>query len=401
MKRPPDPYRWLFPIGMLFGIVGTGLWVLHWGRFIRAYPGIPHAEIMMGGFLLTMAVGFLMTAIPKFTGTASAMAWEQRLAGIAAAGLLATALLPDRLGFHIGLLITGILLIRFAAVRFLRAHFQPPPSFLFVGFGCGATLFSAVILIGHDAQWALHPTLVLFARQLLVYGVWLFFVLGIGTQLIPALLGTRPAQRATLGASPLMIAPRPHRWRFPCYALGLLISFIAEVWWQPQIGTTLRAGIVTIVLLKEWHLLRRRENRGVHSWGLWCSAWCLLIGSWAVALFPAYAIHAAHILFIGTVSLMIFMIATRVTLAHGGHDLREEHRSRWLMGVIGFLLLAALTRLLAPVFPAHYLAHLAYAAICWIAAAVVWGIRFVPRMMFTNLSAQTPAGPAMSGPASR
>ena len=76
---------------------------------------------------------------------------------------------------------------------------------------------------------------------------------------------------------------------------------------------------------------------------------------------------------------MALMIASRVTLAHGGYDTRIEISS-WFITLSGALvLLAAWTRLSAP-FTRNYSHHLGYAALVWILAILVWGVFFVPRM---------------------
>jgi uncharacterized protein involved in response to NO len=70
-----------------------------------------------------------------------------------------------------------------------------------------------------------------------------------------------------------------------------------------------------------------------------------------------------------------------VTLAHGDHGPRVELRSRLLPAAAVVLLLAAVTRALAPLVPRMYLHHLAYAALTWIAGVLLWAIVFIPRMI--------------------
>lgn len=106
----------------------------------------------------------------------------------------------------------------------------------------------------------------------------------------------------------------------------------------------------------------------------------MILGLVAMAAFPTFAVHGAHIYYIGGVSLMIFAVATRVGLAHGGHGLAMERRSWVLIAILVFLGIALLTRVSAPWFPKVYNSHLAYAAMAWILAAICWGMALLPKL---------------------
>jgi uncharacterized protein involved in response to NO len=48
---------------------------------------------------------------------------------------------------------------------------------------------------------------------------------------------------------------------------------------------------------------------------------------WIVAAVPKYRIDFLHIMFMGTFTLLILAVGTRVVLSHGGHALKEEKKS--------------------------------------------------------------------------
>ena len=117
------------------------------------------------------------------------------------------------------------------------------------------------------------------------------------------------------------------------------------------------------------------------------SAWSLILGTWAPALFPSFAIHGVHLAFMGGFGLMTLMIASRVTLAHGGYGLELEANSK-AIAITGVLILfAAATRVTAILIPNSYLPHLAYAAMIWIIALGVWSWSFIPRMLMKSKAA--------------
>jgi uncharacterized protein involved in response to NO len=105
---------------------------------------------------------------------------------------------------------------------------------------------------------------------------------------------------------------------------------------------------------------------------IWIAHWVLAIGVWVVAAAPRFRADFLHILFIGGFSLLIFAIATRVTLSHGGHDLAQERQSWPLRIGVTLALVAMLARVGAPFAAASYFAHLAWAAILWMAGMLVW-----------------------------
>src|SRR5438477_8475797 len=64
-----DPYRIFFPLGTLLGAIGVSIWPLYYYGFTQGYSGRSHALVQTNGFLYSFIAGFLLTAIPRFTGT--------------------------------------------------------------------------------------------------------------------------------------------------------------------------------------------------------------------------------------------------------------------------------------------------------------------------------------------
>ncbi len=75
-----EPHQILFPLGVMHALLGASVWILF--VFQRNnYPGILHANQMIGGFLFSFVAGFLLTAIPRFIGTKSCSTSELMIAG--------------------------------------------------------------------------------------------------------------------------------------------------------------------------------------------------------------------------------------------------------------------------------------------------------------------------------
>jgi uncharacterized protein involved in response to NO len=378
--RATDPYQWFFPLGIVFGLLGVSLWILFQLRVWVPYPGLLHSELMTGGFFLTVATGFLMTAIPRFTGTASASLFEKVSVWTIAGLALVVGLADSRFMFHGLILVELALLIVFGARRLRVAVHTPPPSFVLVGFGLGFGLLGAGILCVHDMV-TLPSGLALFGRQLFVYGMFYGLVLGIGSQLLPRIMGTRSNVLLQLGPTHMNPAARDAKktGRFLIVGILLVASFVLEAWLSPQAGWLLRSIVVSVVVVVAWQVYRLPAPRGVLPWCLWVSAWMLVLGGWPGAIAPSFHVHGIHVLFIGSLSLMIFSVATRVVLSHGGHDQRLELNSKALIAMLVCLIIAMATRVAAP-WIGQYFSHLAYASIMWIAASLFWSAIFLPRL---------------------
>src|SRR5690349_12621920 len=66
------PYRIFFPLGILAGLMGVGHWTLWSVGWLKESNSFFHATIQIQGFLTAFAIGFLMTALPRFLGAFSA-----------------------------------------------------------------------------------------------------------------------------------------------------------------------------------------------------------------------------------------------------------------------------------------------------------------------------------------
>ncbi len=358
------PYQVLFPIGVLYGVYGALVWVLYLFGLIP-YPGGLHAHLMVVGFLFSFALGFLMTAVPRFTGTDSARSWELAVAVILA--------LSSFLGVYpegIALAVLAFLFF-FSGSRFLRRAYAPPMHFIFVPLGLLLGLAGVVLMWIGAAQ----------GRVFLYQGTMLCFVLGVGGKLVSMLLGW--------GAQPLLkisvVGQSARKERLPLNVWGpaalLLLGFLLEFSVAFTVGRILRALAASWVAFAAWHLHRRPLAEGRLVRWLWVAAWGLVLGLWFSAVVPSAGVHGLHLTFISGFGLMTLMIASRVTLAHGGHDLEFELHSKTFAWAGGMLLLAALMRATAPL-ASSYFSHLAYAAGVWMVGLVGWSLVFVPRAFF-------------------
>jgi uncharacterized protein involved in response to NO len=385
--KTTDPYRVFFPLGIILGVMGVAIWPLYYYGFTEGYSGRAHAFVQIDGFLYSFIIGFLLTAIPRFTGTEPpALPVQYTLATIVGISALALEFQFFALG-QTGFLIAHGMLIVLAARRFRRRQLDPPDTFVLAGLG----LVSGAIggLINAAITWnAIAPLWDPLGKRMMTEGMVLLLVLGIGGFLGPRLLGfAQLPQFAKIGS-----ASTPPNVKTPAFyllaGLVVLFSIIGQYGFGLPWMAFLRAAAATAVILstvKPWHL---PSSPTTLARCVWAAHWLVILAVWLVAISPRYSVDLLHILFIGGFTLLIFAVGTRVTLSHGGHGLQREQRSWPLRIGVTTGLIAMLARVGAPLAGFTYFEHLALAALLWIGGVSFWGFHLL-RIIRSGSSSQT------------
>lgn len=366
-----EPYQVLFSIGLLHGILGGMKWILFLLNYLP-YPGLSHAHSMFTGFLLSFATGFLLTAVPRFTGAPRCSLPELFIATV----ISITSLVYSNP-------VMTLLMLLFLSTFFLRRIYQrkhnPPAHFIFIPVGLLLGLTGATIsaLVHYSLVDASYYSI---ARILLFHGTMLSFLLGIGARLISALLGWAPLpNHISTGQKPAILQ------RVPVLQCLVFVSgFLLEIFSFTSTGRGLRAICATWIGIQNWKILRLPKNNSKFSFWIWISAIFLILGLWVYALVPKLEVHAAHLIFVGGFGCLTFMVASRVTLAHGSHSLQAENDSRIYAFFTVLILGAALTRFSA-IWTPSYFRHLAYAGGVWILAILAWSYFFLPKVFSRDI----------------
>ena len=368
-----EPFRLLFPAGVALGVAGVMMWPLYVWNVLAVYPGQFHARVMIEGFLTAFVLGFLGTALPRLLDV-------PRLTLIESAGLACGVLFVGWLQFSgrmpLGDQMFFLLLSSFVLVLAVRAFLfrkdLPPPGFVLVAAGLLCALAGSGILIVGQISSSLLPAPVAALGKLLLYqGYPLLPVMGVGAFFLPRVLGLQGRQ-----GFPESLAP-PRGWLplagFAAACGGAIIAgFVLEAFGWPRAGNALKAAALAVYLFHEVPLHRAMRGGGSLAAALRVAMLCLPLAFVLMAVWPDRTLSFLHVLFISGISLLVFVVATRVVLGHSGQGEKFGARIWPVVAMASLVVLAMLTRVSADWLPDIRMSHYAYASLAWMAGAAVW-----------------------------
>jgi uncharacterized protein involved in response to NO len=331
---------------------------------IRTFRGLPistlppqlwHAHEMLFGFIVAAIAGFLLTAVPSWTGTRGFAGWP----------LIALTLLwlAGRITFALSAHISPELLslVELAFLPALALIIAPPllrtrnrnTALLLVLGALWLTdgTFLCAMSLG-DVPLASHTIRVGIDIVLLLITV-------IGGRIVPAFTGN--ALRSKGVTAPI----RSSVW-LEALVIGAMVAFvIADATNPAERSTAVIAGVAAIA-----HLVRMSGWQGYRAarqpivWVLHVAYFWLPLGLALKAvdmLFaPVWAAQWLHVLTIGAASTMVVAVISRAALGHTGRPLRVDRRTAIAYGL---LTAATLVRALGD-------AGLPYEASVWIAGGL-------------------------------
>jgi uncharacterized protein involved in response to NO len=373
-----EPYRIFFPLGWLAGLIGVTYWLLISTQIISSYNPLFHGLIQIELFALAFAVGFLLTALPKFLRTPTTTNLEF-LSFLVNYFVLAIALLTNSNKLSQFLFIAILLqILRFAILRFKQRKASPPDSFLLVAFGLLQGVLGSLTLL---APCPIFPML---GQKLIEQGMFLSLSLGIGTFLGPRLMGLVDVTNAivnTPGAGRKAL-PWHEDPRLAVFSYGVLIasSFLIETGINRDLGIFIRA-ITTTICLYHFGVLKFPRSPSIVAVLVGMSLWTMASGLWLAAFVPLHEIGALHLTYIGGFALLIFAIGAQVISSHGGYPgLWSEHKA-WAKLTLILVASSAVLRAIASLFPSYYFSFLAISAICLDIAFLLWGLKLFKHLL--------------------
>ena len=371
-----EPFRIFFPAGAFLGLTGVSLWVLYYGGVGVAYPNVTHARLMIEGMMASFIFGFLGTAGPRLTSAPHFSINEVGLLftlDLLAAGLhVAEVHRFADICFLVCLLVFGRILLK----RFRLRADNPPPNFVLVALGLLSGIAgSALVAWSVDAQYSFAYQ---FGSGLLNQCFVLLPVLGVAPFFIGRLLDLPSSDLPESRAFP----PEWKRRAALSALIGLVIigTFLLESLGPFRGASWIRASAIAVYLA----LRMPWRGRTFLADYLRISLLLILAGFIVIALWPNFRIAGLHIVFITGFNLIVFTVATRVVLGHSGQLDRLKGRPWFFIIMSAFLFLALISRVTADLAPAARTIHLLGAALCWLAGALLWFVKTIPKVTITE-----------------
>ncbi len=378
-----EPFRLMFPAGILAGMLGVLLWPLYVWADLPFYPGLAHGRIMIGGFFGAMILGFLGTAGPRMLGVRALANWQMwTLFGLWAAATLSAATnhiaLAD--GLSVLVFITGFCI---AGRRFAHRQDLPPAGFAMVILGLFSGLVGALLnlAVSLEAAWLPQPFVMALLGKLLFYQAFILLpILGVAPFFFPR-FGGLPNPAAAFPDSPYPTPEWTRRAVLSVACGGVLIaSYLIEAWGHAKIAAVMRAAFAVGFIVWQIPLRYKKGQVGTLGRVVQIGVVLLIFGLAAPGIWGQYRLALLHFLFIGGFNLITLSVANWVIFAHGGSGQRLRGKlvyARWAFGIILF---ALATRISADVFKEVYDSHLAYAALAWVVGTFIWAWNVLPRV---------------------
>ena len=384
-----EPFRLLFPIAILSGLIGVLLWPLALMGWIEGYPGVWHLRIMVEGFFGGFMFGFLGTSLPKLLEVRPWVCGETCL--VAAFQILSTAAHATGNTGPGDLAFVGAFLVMVASVgrRMGQRKDLPPPGFLLVALGWVAAFAGiAADHLANRLDSEVSPSLTLLSRLWLGHGFVLLGILGAGGFLLPRFLGLGIRERFESSPDP---SPAWRRSAAIGALAGILVlaTYPIEIAGFPRTMASLRAGLVALYCVRVMPLERLRwSSLGVQPY--------LLVG---LASIPAgialagyqsgYRVSWSHLELVAGFGLITLGVGTRVIFGHSGRRSRLEKVHGRLVAAALLMLIGMASRMSGDFLPRLQKSHYLYGALTWAAGLLLWAWVVLPSVLQPDTEAES------------
>ncbi|MYZ49225.1 NnrS family protein [Rhizobiales bacterium L72] len=370
-----DGFRPFFLLGALWAGLAVPAWVFLFltGREPAGpFPGLAwHVHEMLFGYLAAVIAGFVLTAIPNWTGRLPLSGPPlAALVALWAAGRAAVLLVPQPLS-ALAVDLAFPLVLAASVWREILAgrNFRNLPVAILV------SLFGAANPLHHLGE--LIPWLAGYGERAALATAAMLIAL-VGGRIVPSFtrnwLVRRGAERLPAGFE---ILDR----------LALVSAAIALAAWiaAPEARTT---GLL-LVLAGMLHLVRIARWRGLATWrsgivlvlhlgALWLGIAFVLLGLSAVFPSEVPAGAALHALTAGAIATMTLAVMTRATLGHTGRPIETGSTT---LAIYVLVTLGACLRVAAPFAGAWYPQLLGAGAAAWSASFLLFAIGYGPLLL--------------------
>lgn len=369
-------FRPFFFLGPLWAIVVVALWIQALAGTITlptAFDPLSwHRHEMLFGFLGAVIAGFLMTAIPNWTGRLPIAGW--RLAALATIWIAArlAILFSLSVGSVVAMLIEAAFLLTLAGACAREVLIAKNRNIPVVGV---VLLFAVAATVDHLEALGFLPTEGLGWRG--GFALILVLVTLIGGRIIPSFTANwlikqgqarLPRQATTFDHFTIAVAAVA----LGCWAFQVAAGLTAALLFT--------AGLLQVARLARWGGWRTKREPLVfilHLSYAWLPIGLLLLGL-SIADDDVSVTAGIHALSAGAMASMVLAVMTRATLGHTG---RELHADRGTVAIYTLVNCGAALRVTAPWMPFDYLQLIKVAGSLWGAAFLLFLALYAPKLL--------------------
>lgn len=378
-------FRPFFLLAGWFAVLGMGAWLWLYTTATAWPGGLPawqwHGHEMLFGFVTAAIAGFLLTAVPSWTGRRGFAGWPL--------ALLSTTWLLGRIAFALAgrlppvvpalvelAFLPGLALL--VAPPLLRAHNRNTKLLLVLLALWGA---DAAFLLG---QYRVSPDLAAASLQFAV-NVVLLLITVIGGRIVPAFTANALRQRG------LEVRMRSVKALERTVVALMVVMLLVD----SLFPNTALAGAVALLaaLAHAWRLAGWHGHRTLGEpivWVLhvayaWLPLGLLLKAAWLLGGFN-WAAFWMHALGTGAAATMILAVMSRAALGHTGRPLQVAPAMPWSYLL---LTLAATVRVFGSAWlPLGYQGVILLAGCLWIAAFGIYAFVYTPILLKPRVDAK-------------
>ena len=364
-------FRPFFLFGAVFAALALPLWIIGFHGLIPGVTRDWHVHEMLFGYLGAVIAGFLLTAVPNWTG-------RLPVSG-APLALLFSLWLSGRLAMLVAAESTLARVIDAAFLFVLAAIIARE---VIAGGNVRNLPVCALVLCLASANTLTHlgafnPDITRLGERLGL-GVVAMLVTLIGGRITPSFTRNWMAKRA--------MTPEPASpGRFDVAVL--LITAAGIVSWIAAPTATLAgavltsAGALNVVRLARWKGWRTTAEPLVtilHIGYAWLALALGLLGASILAPDQIASSAGIHALTAGAFGVMTLAVMTRATRGHTGRPLTADRETQVIYALVN---LGAVLRVAAPLLPHYYVLLLIASALFWTCAFIAFAIVYGPLLM--------------------
>ncbi|MEN8637492.1 NnrS family protein [Pseudoalteromonas distincta] len=362
-------FRPFFLGGGLLAFLSVGYWLLILTGHASWHLSIPatlwHAHEMLFGFAGVVAVGFLLTAAQTWTGVASisgkALMWLTFI--WLAARLAFFVILPDIAHFNLYAALTLQVIWWLGAITalanmLLKANSKSNYPFLAIlAVLCALNTLYLILVLEQKMQLAMAVVDTAVLVMTLLVGI-------VAGRVLPFFTAKG------LGLTEQVCTPKIDKVVLYLSVLAITLFFISKLFLSPISPAPVVASVAVLHLARSFYWWNSKVLKIPLLWSLHFSYLALGIGLMLVAIsFIGSTVafkDALHLITIGTISMMILAMMTRVSHGHTGRTLTIPH---YMAVAFALVLVAAITRSLLPFIIGPHLA--------WQISALLWLVAFL------------------------